>query len=74
MDYITLKVYTGNCWQVAEVFKNHKSIAKINKFYNVTEDWIIIYDEIGGSGTGFRKGDVIERIYIGNSEFKRIRE
>ena len=69
MDKFLIKVYAENVWQVAEVFKNGLKIATINKFYSVTPEWIIIYDTIGGSGTGWRKGDIITKIFIGNAEF-----
>jgi hypothetical protein len=44
MDEFKIKEYNQRFWQVAEVFKNGKKIADINKFYDVTTDWIIIYD------------------------------
>lgn len=68
MDKFLVKKYTHNFWQVAEVFKNGIKIATVNKFYDITPDWITIYDTIGGSGTGWRKGDVINKIFIGNAE------
>lgn len=71
MDKITLKEYRQRCWQVAEVFKNDVKIATVNRFYDVNADWIIIYETVGGSGYGYKPGNVIQRIYIGASEFKR---
>lgn len=70
-DLFTIKEYRNRFWQVAEVFKNEKSICEINKFYDVTPDWIIIYDTSGGSGYGYSKGDIIRKIFIGDSEFKK---
>lgn len=47
-----------------------KSMHKINKFYKVTDDYIYIYDTIGGSGTGWREGDLKEKIKLLDSEFE----
>jgi hypothetical protein len=71
MDKFTIKEYNQRFWNVAEVFKNGSKIADINRFYDVTVDWIIIYNTVGGSGTGWRKGEVLKKIFIGNSEFSR---
>lgn len=71
MDKFLIKEYKQRFWQVAEVFKNGIKIANINKFYDVTPDWIIIYDTIGGSGTGWNKGDILTKIFIGNAEFSK---
>jgi adenine specific DNA methylase Mod len=71
MDEFKIKEYNQRFWQVAEVFKNGKKIADINKFYDVTTDWIIIYDTVGGSGTGYSKGDILNKIFIGNAEFSK---
>jgi len=71
MDKFKIKEYKQRFWQVAEVFKNGKKIADINKFYDVTKDWIIIYDTVGGSGTGWNKGEILNKIFIGNAEFSK---
>lgn len=70
MDKFVLKVYPRRFWEVAEVFKNDVKIASINRFYDVTPEWITIYETTGGSGSGFKKGDVISKIFIGNAEFE----
>ena len=72
MDKFTLKHYKNKFWDIADLFKNDLLIAKINKFYEVTEDWIFIFETEGGSGTGFYKGEVVRKIYIGDSEFEKI--
>lgn len=69
MDKYCIKEYVQRFWNKAEVFKNGIKIADINKYYDVTADWIIIYDTNGGSGTGFSKGDILLKIFIGNAEF-----
>lgn len=71
MDKFVLKVYPRRFWEVAEVFKNDVKIASINRFYDVTPEWITIYETTGGSGIGFKKGDVISKIFIGNAEFEK---
>ena len=71
-----LKKYKHHYWHVAdlELYEDFilKKTIRINKFYDITEDWFFIYDEIGGSGTGFWKGEIINKIYIGDSEFQKI--
>ena len=69
-DKIVLKEFKRRFWMVAEVWKNDKKIADINRFYKVTDEWIFIYDTIGGQGTGYKKGDLLEKIFIGDCEFK----
>jgi len=69
-DQFVVKHFTNKCWEVAEVWKNGEKIATANLFYDVTQDWIIIYSTAGGSGIGWKKGDIIEKIYIGDSEFR----
>ena len=72
MDKITLKLFKQRFWQVAEVWKNGKKIATINRFYNINDNWIFIYDTNGGQGTGYKKGELLKKIFIGNSEFEKI--
>lgn len=71
MDKFKIKEYKQRFWQVAEVFKNGDKIADINKFYDVTPEWITIYETVGGTGTGWRKGEIFKKIFIGNAEFSK---
>lgn len=71
IDKFKIKHYKQRFWQVAEVYLNGNKIACINKFYKVTTKWIIIYSTIGGQGTGYRKGEIINKIFIGNAEFSK---
>jgi hypothetical protein len=71
MDKFLIREYKGKFWQVAEVFKNGIKIADVNKFYSVTTDWIIIYDTVGGTGYGYKKGEILAKIYIGNAEYSK---
>ena len=71
VDKIILKEYKDRSWLIAEVWKNNEKIADINKFYEVTEFWILIYDTNGGQGIGYSKGNLIQKIYIGNCEFEK---
>jgi len=76
MKKFVLKVYPNRCWHLAdlEVYKDNQLVKTyyVNKFWSVNEDWFFIYDEIGGTGTGWRKGDIMSKIYIGDSEFETI--
>ena len=65
---IILETYKNNFWNIGTVkiyYNNNlsKSI-KINKFHDVIDDYIIIYETNGGLGTGFRKGDILHKIKI----------
>ena len=76
MKNFILKKYTNRFWSVAEleIYKNEKLVETIliNKFYGVTKDWFFEYDASGGSGIGYKPGEIIRKIYIGDSEFKQI--
>lgn len=71
MDKFLIKEYKWRYWCVAEVFMNGRKIADINKFYEVTPEWIIIYDTVGSTADGWSKGEVIQKIFIGNAEFSK---
>ena len=76
MKKYILKNYPQRFWHIAdlEVYLNGELIETIyiNKFYDVTADWFIEYDASGGSGIGWHKGEVIRKIYIGDSEFEAV--
>jgi len=69
MDKVILKVNKGNFWHVADVFKNGTNICRINKFYEVTPDFILVFDS-GGGHDHITKAGLLEKIYIGDCEFK----
>ncbi len=71
LDKIVLKEFKQRMWMVAEVWKNGKKIADINRFYKVTDEWIFIYGTEGGQGTGYVQGDLLRKIFIGDCEFKK---
>lgn len=71
MDKVILKINDNRFWSKGEVFKNGVLIAKINRHYEVDENFIYIYDSVGGSGTGWVKGELLEKINIANCEFKK---
>lgn len=71
IDKFIIKEYPSREWQVAEIFKNEVKIADVNKYYEITSDFIIIYETIGGSGPGFQKGGVTDKIYIGEAELRK---
>lgn len=76
MKRFILTTYTQNFWGASELkmYENNEliEITPINKFFTISEDWIFIYNEIGGSGIGFKRGDIIKKIFIGDSEFEHI--
>lgn len=57
-------------WSKGTVVIDGAIVARINKFYEATPEWILIFDCFGGSGYGYSKGDLIEKIFIGDCEFK----
>jgi hypothetical protein len=71
MDKVVLKIRPNRFWSIGQVYKNDVLIAEINRHYEVDENFIHIYDTEGGSGTGFVKGELKEKISIANCEFKK---
>lgn len=67
MDKITINKYPKRFWSVAEIFKNDVKIATVNLFFEVTDDWILIYKTDGHSGN-HQKGDLEQKIFIGDCE------
>ena len=51
-----------------------KNEFEVNMFHDISPEWITIYDTEGGTGTGFYKGDILHRIYIGDAEITTITE
>ena len=43
----------------------------INNYYEVDKDFFCIYDTGGGSDSSY-KGELIEKIYIGDCEYEKI--
>jgi hypothetical protein len=46
--------YPNRYWRVADVFVDDKLVHNINKFYDITSDFIIEYQCVGGSGSGWK--------------------
>jgi len=71
---VVLIKHINQFWNTAdiEIYVNDKltETVNVNKFYDINPDWIIIYDTVGGSGTGWNKGNIIRKIYIGDAEFE----
>lgn len=59
-------------WCVADAYKDGVHIAKINKYYDFDKDFLYIYGEHGDSGSGYRKGDLKQKIYIGDCEIVEV--
>lgn len=55
-------------------YENGKVINRwrINCFYSFDGQNFLIYDTAGGQGTGYRKGEILHRINIGNAQFKKV--
>lgn len=68
MDKYTIIEYPNRVFERAEVFLNSQPVCTINLFYEVTPDWILIYETDGGQGIGFRQGRLKRKIFIGDAE------
>jgi len=66
---INLVIHKNQFWDIGEVFRDGIKIATINKFYEVDKQSIYIYETIGGSGTGYNKGNIKEIIPILGCKF-----
>jgi hypothetical protein len=71
MDKVIVRIYQNRFWSIGEVYKNNVLIAEINRHYEVDENFIYIYDSVGGSGTGYKKGELLQKISIANCEYKK---
>ena len=73
---IILTKYTRQFWSVAKVvvYEDGKKPKEytVNLFHEVKDDAILIYDTVGGSGIGFKKGELLHRIPIGDAEFETV--
>jgi len=76
VDLVILTIYKGRCWCVAElsIFEEDKltETVSINKFYEVDEGSIRIYDTIGGSGYGYSKGNLLRKVSLSGKDFKTV--
>ena len=70
MKTVTLRVYKNRVWQVAEVYENGVLVDTINLFYKVDDNYIYIYETDGGSGTGYRPGNLLRKISLEGGNFK----
>jgi hypothetical protein len=65
---IILRTFSHYSWGVAEVeiYTDGalSKTVKINRFYDVNDGFINIYETVGGSGTGYQKGNLTHRIVI----------
>ena len=73
MKMAILTITKGNIWCIGRLEIKHDSGLvvgySINQYYEVTPDWFIIFSTEGGSGTGFRRGQMTTKIFIGDCEF-----
>ncbi|MCK5614036.1 hypothetical protein KAR91_69880 [Candidatus Pacearchaeota archaeon] len=70
MKKYTFTHYKNRFWCVGELKCNDDREWKINRFWEVDKEWFYIFDTAGSSGSGFTEGALIEKIYIGDAEFK----
>lgn len=70
-----LEWHENQFWLQGELkqFINDKLIKKwdINNYYSVGGNYFYIYDTVGGSGTGFRRGEILHKIDISNAEYSK---
>ena len=55
-------------WDAVTILKDGKVICNVNMFYEVTPEWIYVYETSGGSGIGWFKGELKRKIFIGDCE------
>jgi len=53
---IKIETTTGNCTMY--------ECLRVNRFFDVKDDCILIYETVGGQGTGYQPGQVIHRVNI----------
>ena len=75
MKQINLEINRKNVyWPEISIKLNGEIIVEMigqcPHYYDVTSDWIFIFDTISGSG-GYDKGPIKRKIYIGDCEFKK---
>jgi hypothetical protein len=72
---VTILTWPQRCWNVAEIhFPDGRESMTVNQFYEVTPDFILIYDTQGGSGYGWRKGALLHKIDIRDCELTTIEQ
>ncbi len=76
MDKILITKYPNRFWQVAKIEKfrddNLVETIMVNRFMEVNEDWVLVFDTVGGSGTGYSKGELLRKISTSNSEVSTV--
>ncbi len=66
----TLIVTLANYWSVGKLTCSDGRKWKINRFWSTDGEWFYIYGEDGSTGSGYWKGDLKQKIYIGDSEYE----
>lgn len=73
---VDLIKYPKRCWEVAEVIVKDFGVElktyNVNLFYEVDNKFIYIYETVGGSGYGYSKGNLKNKISIEDAEFNTI--
>lgn len=67
-----LFIYPRNYWGVAEFWEDGKLVRRINKFYEVSDEWIKEFDASGGTGTGYQPGELLWKYNIADLSYERI--
>ena len=70
-EKVTLKIFTDVFWDIGEVWVGKRLEAKVNRYYKVTEDWIYIYNSVGGHDT-HERGELIRKISLKDREYERV--
>lgn len=72
---IIITDYTRRCWGVADAQIIRGGITEelisINRYYEITLDWLIIYKSEGGCDN-ITRGEILRRIDISDLEIERI--
>jgi hypothetical protein len=77
MKKIILRKYTRYYWGNAdvEIYDEAGTLTRtieVNQFHDVKDDFIFIYETVGGSGTGYNPGPIQHKISLKDFEFETI--
>lgn len=68
INRVELRVHLNEGLDIAEVWENGKLLAEDVRCYEVTPNWILIYETIEGKD-GPQRGNLRRKISIANCEF-----
>ena len=75
MKKAVLTIVRANFWCIGVLRISHPSgfveEFYINKDYEVTPEWFMIFDTAGSSGGGFYRCELTKKIFIGDCEYSK---